>query len=157
MPGIEVPSPSGPADTAQRLLSDLGGEWRANDSQVLGFIRHDERAVLSKAGESGAAQRALLESPSILLSSKLFRGLMFFAGRHLASRLIKKRENGAAAEKEIAAKMSRPLPPSGANKLRSPLTLGPDYAERERRKGISERPDSHGGFTVRARGQRREA
>lgn len=30
------------------------------------------------------------------------------------------------------------------------MTLGPDYTERERREeeGISERSDSHGGFTV---------
>lgn len=51
--GIEVSSPSRAADPAQRLLSDLGVEWHADDSEALGFIHQDERVVLSEVGESG--------------------------------------------------------------------------------------------------------
>lgn len=50
---IEISSPSGPARPAQELLSDLGVERHLDDSEVLGFIHQDERAVLSEAGQSG--------------------------------------------------------------------------------------------------------
>lgn len=63
MLGIEVSSPSGPVDPAQRLLSDLGVEWHADDSEVLGFIHQDERVVLSEAGGERRGERSSKAHP----------------------------------------------------------------------------------------------
>lgn len=94
MLGIEVSSPSEPADPAQWPLSDLGVEWHADDSEVLGFIHQDERMVLSEVGGERHGERSSKAHPFFWRLNYSGGGGNVFAGRHLASRLIKNERLG---------------------------------------------------------------